>query len=227
LIVSLTACATSRGFDRGNLRSQFSEDKVVTDLDIANALKLKPQLPAPFKLAIYFTRSYTHSYYNSDWHWRGEDKDKLLEIEDELISKNIITDLFVMSDSIVSGKDVRSIRLAAAKAAAKAGADAVLVVNGLSDVDKYNNILGATYFLLVTPFFVPGTEIDALFMTNATMWDVRNEYLYMSIDAEGMANEMSPAFFTEASRPIKEAKTLAVTSLKKVLLETLSKMGDY
>ena len=220
LVISLSACATSRGFDRGSLRGQMSEEKVVTDVDIANALNLKPQLPDPFKLAIYFSHNTSWSYYRNDWNWLGEDKDALLEIEKELVSKNIVSDLFVISDSIVGGQDTRSIRLAAAKA----GADAVIVVNGVSDIDKYNNFLGATYVLLVTPLFMPGTVVDALFMTNATMWDVRNEYLYLSVDAEGMANEVSPAFFIEESRVIKEAKAIAINTLKQELLTRLSGM---
>ena len=220
LMISLSACATTRGFDRSSLRGHMTEEKVVSDADIANALNLKPQLPNPFKLAIYFSHNDSWSTYRNDWNWLGVDKDALLEIEKELVSKNIVSDVFVISDSIVSGQDTRSIRLAAAKA----GADAVIVVNGVSDIDRYNNFLGVTYVLLVTPLFIPGTVVDALFMTNATMWDVRNEYLYLSIDAEGMAKEVSPAFFIEESRVIKQAKATAVKTLKQELLTRLSEV---
>ena len=189
---------------------------------IYNRLDLKPQLPNRFKLALYFSQSRPWNYYRNNWNWLGEDKDTLLEIKYDLVLQNIVSDLFVLNQTIVEGEDLRSIRLAAARA----GADAVIVVNGVSDVDRYNNFLGATYVLLVTPFFMPGTEIDALFMTSATMWDVRNEYLYLSVEAEGMANEIYPAFFIEETRAIKEAKTIAVNALKQELLARLAVMGN-
>ena len=112
-------------------------------------------------------------------------------------------------------------------AAARAGADAILIVNGVSDLDRYNNPLGFTYFLLITPFFVPGTEANGLFMVSASMWDVRNQYLYLSSEAEGSAKETRPAFFIEESRVIKTAKTDALSALLKELSGRLGNMGAY
>ena len=122
---------------------------------------------------------------------------------------------------MLEGSDNKAIRLAAARA----GADAVLIINGVSDIDKYNNPMGASYFLLVTPFFVPGTEADALFMMNASMWDVRNQYLYLSVEAESSASETRPAFFIEESRVIKAAKSTAVSALAKELSARLNSMA--
>lgn len=221
LALTVTACASSRGFDRGNLRSQITDQKVVTEEDIKKALVLKPQLPSQFKLAIYFSPPKSGGHHGSSWRWLGEDKDKLLEIGPELKSKNIISDVFVIGDAILEDTDNKAIRLAAARA----GADAVLIVNGISDLDRYNNTLGFTYFLLVTPFFVPGTEANGLFMVNASMWDVRNQYLYLSSEADGSARETRPAFFIEETRVIKAAKSDALTALSKELSSRLGNMG--
>ncbi len=38
LVVTITACASSRGFDRSNLRSQMTDQKVVTEEDIKKPL---------------------------------------------------------------------------------------------------------------------------------------------------------------------------------------------
>ena len=219
--LAVTACASSRGFDRGNLRSHITDQKLVTEEDIKKALELKPQLPGPFKLAIYFAPPQSGVRYRSSWGWLGEDKDKLLKIGPELKSKNIVYDVFVIGDAILEGTDKKAIRLAAARA----GADAVLIINGVSDLDRYNNSLGFTYLLLITPFFVPGTEADGLFMVNASMWDVRNEYLYLSSEAEGSAKETRPAFFIEEPRIIKAAKSDALSALTKELSNRLGKMA--
>ena len=78
---------------------------------------------------------------------------------------------------------------------------------------------------MITPFFVPGTEADAIFMVNATMWDVRNQYLYLSCEAEATANETRPAVFIEEWRVIKAAKAEAIDALSKELSGRLVNMA--
>lgn len=222
LAVIMTACASSRGFDKGYLRSQIVEQKVVTEDDIKKTLELKPQLPSPFKLAVFFAPPKYGWRYGTSWNWTGEDKDALIQMKNDLMNKNIISDMFVLSDAILEGTDNKAIRLAAARA----GADAVIIVNGVSSVDRYNNVWGGTYFLIVTPFFIPGTVADGLVMLNAVMWDVRNQYLYMSTEAEGTARQTKPAFFIEENHLISEARANAVAALKKEVLTRLTVMGS-
>ena len=222
LILALSACSSSRGFDRGELRDKITDRKVVTEDDIRKAIESRPQLPSPFKLAIYFAPPKSDYRYNStSWNWVSEDKEKLLEIGPALKSKNLISEAIIIGDSILEGTDNKAIRLAAARA----GADAVLIVNAVSATDRYNNTLGATYFLIITPFFVPGTVIDSLFMVNASMWDVRNQYLYLSTEAEGTATETRPAFLAEEKRVIKNAKGNAIEAISKELTVRLTGMG--
>ena len=194
----------------------------MTEEDIKKALELKPQLPAPFKLAVFFAPPKSGWRYGSSWTWTGEDKDVLLQMKADLIKKNILSDMFVLPDSIFEGTDNRAIRLAAARA----GADAVLIVNGVSSVDRYNNGWGGTYILIITPFFVPGTIADGLVMINAVMWDVRNQYLYLSAEAEGTAKQTKPAFFINENHLINDARLNAVAALRKELLMRLDAMGS-
>lgn len=222
LAVTMTACASSRGFDKGYLRSQIVDQKVVTEEDIKKALELKPQLPSPFKLAVFFAPPKSGWRYATSWNWTGEDKDALIQVKADLIKKNIISDMLVLSDAILEGTDNKAIRLAAARA----GADAVLIISGVSSVDRYNNAWGGTYFLIITPFFVPGTVADGIVMLNAVMWDVRNQYLYMSAEAEGTARQTKPAFFIEENHLISSARATAVDALKKEVLMRLDAMGS-
>lgn len=194
----------------------------MTEDDIKKTLELKPQLPAPFKLAVFFAPPKPGWRYGSSWNWMGEDKDALIKMKADLIKKNIVSDIFVLSDSILEGADNKAIRLAAARA----GADAVLIVNGVGSVDRYNNVLGGTYFLIITPFFVPGTVADGLVMVNAAMWDVRNQYLYLSAETEGTARQTRPAFFIEEGHIINDARSNAVVALKKELLMRLDALGS-
>jgi len=202
-ILFLTGCS-STGFNRGALQKQLSvKSPVVNDAEIAKALKLKPNLPRPFKVGVYFAPPKGH-YNQQDWRWETKDKEIFLEIPKELKNTELISEVFQISQATMIGDDLQSIRLAAAKH----GADAVLVITGTADVDRYNNSLGFTYILLVTAFFIPGSEVDALFMTNATLWDVRNEYLYLTAEAEAIVHKTYiPAFGKQNKELFSEAKS--------------------
>lgn len=218
LVFMLTACASSRGFDRGGMRSQISGQTQVTEEEIKTVLELKPQLPSPFRLAVYFVPSSSGGRKGVSWSWLGEDKDMLLAIVPELKKKGVVSEVMVINDSLVEGNDNKAIRLASARA----GADAVLIVNGACDIDRYNNFLGYSYILLITPFFIPGTEADGLFMANALMWDVRNQYLYLSAESEGTAKEIKPAVYIDEREIIKTAKTAALKALQAELVSRLA-----
>jgi hypothetical protein len=116
----------------------------------------------------------------------------------------------------LSGTDLKSLRLAAAQH----GADALLVVSGIKDTDSFTNNWGWTYIALVTALFVPASETDVLFMSRAAMWDVRNQYLYMTAEAESLQKQTKPAAFTDERGLTETAKNESVNKLR----EEISKM---
>jgi len=221
--VLIGGCATSSGFDRGALRSDLNSGVVVSEKSIKKALELKPQLPEAFKLAIYFVPQKKPEYYSGvdKFVWTLKDKELIKSAANQLKAKGDISEVVLISDSIVEGDSNEAIRLAAART----GADAVIIVNGVGDIDRYNNPLAATYLLLVTAAFVPGTEIDALAMLSASMWDVRNKYLYMSAEAEHIHEITRPAMFANEEQAIKKAKESALVALKEELEFHLNNMS--
>lgn len=218
----LGACETSKGFNRGEMRQNLNGNVVTTDAEIAKVLDLKPQLPKKFRLAVYFKEGYNGYYPYRSNNWTANDKQKLEPIKTELKKSGIISEAVLINHSLVNKGNLKSIRLAVARA----GADAVLVIQGTGSIDKYNNPLGATYCLLVTPFFVPGTVADCLFIVRASMWDVRNEYLYLSTEVEGTASETNPAFFIEENRVTKEARSNAMENLAKEFLFHVKELNE-
>jgi hypothetical protein len=141
--------------------------------------------------------------------WRGEDKDALLMLETPLREKGIVSQMFTITGSTVQGTSLRSLRVAAARH----GADALLVVTGGEAIDRYNNILGAFYVLLLPMAVVPGTELEALFMVSGALWDVRNGYLYASAEAEATAHQTRPTMFIEPPHAVDQARLDAVVLL--------------
>jgi hypothetical protein len=216
-LILVAGCATPRGFNRGKLSEALSPQSIVTEEEIQRVLELKPQLPKPFKLGVYFKQPATNDWMGS-WQWLPEDKELFLDLGKTLAAQGIVSETVFVSSatnsrSMVPGapdEELKSIRLAAARH----GVDAVLLVSGVSDIDRYNNALGPTYAVLVTAFFVPGTVLDVLFVSHAGLWDVRNGYLYTSVEADGTGSQTRPAFFAHEEVVTHSAKTEALNKLK-------------
>lgn len=212
LIVS--GCSSARGFDRGALSKALAPAAPATEEDIQRVLDLRPQLPRPFKLGIFFrlgtdTATDRYPYRREVWSWQPSDKQKILDIGQSLQGDGRVTETVFISAETSAGQDLKSIRLAAARH----GVDAVLVVSGVADVDRYNNALGPTYALIVTPLFVPGTVVDALFVSHAGLWDVRNEFLYSSAEADGLASQTRPAAMAREDTVISLARQRSIAQL--------------
>ena len=219
-LIGVAGCTASRGFDRGKLSDSLSPESVVTEDEIQRVLELKPQLPRPFKLGVYFKQPATH-YWGSGWQWSPEDKELFLELGKTLAARGIVSETVLVSSATAADEELKSIRLAAARH----GVDAVLVISGVSDIDRYNNALGPTYILIVTPFFVPGTVVDSLFVSHAALWDVRNGFLYTSVEADGTASQTRPAFFAREEVVTDLAKSEAFTSLKDAVVDHIESIA--
>jgi len=213
IAVLLAGCASPRGFDRGALAGMARpETPAVTDDEIARVLATRPQLRTPFRLAVLFRpapeiRRWGEGF--RPWRWSSDDREALLSRLAPLVGPAGLQEVVPVVDGVASGDDLKSIRLAAARH----GADAVLVVSGAGQVDRYNNGWSALYVTLVGAFFVPGTEADGLFLANATLWDVRNEYLYASAEAEGTEHARGPPFMVDDDRTLTAARAKGAAAL--------------
>jgi len=220
----LTGCSSPRGFHRELMTASLATPPApaVTDADIQKALDAKPTVKKPFKLGIYFMpgqkrieedRSY-------DWNWTTADKDTVVDMAAVIKTRGMVTETAFISSSLVATNDIRSIRYAAAQH----GVDAVLVISGSSDTDRYNNPLGILYIGIVTAFFVPGTVVDALFISHAGLWDVRNGCLLMSVEADGNASITRPATAAREEDAVARAKRESIKLLAHDVASRISSM---
>jgi len=199
-----TGCASSRGFDRGAIKADLSSP-ITTDRGIQKTLELKPQLPFPFRLGVYFIdrRSYRQWDYGSKWGANDRDLDWLDPLKEVgIVSEVIPVTSAAMTNDGRESTSLTSIRLAAARH----NADAVLTINYGADVDRYNNFSSFLYLTIIGGFLVPGTHANALVVMNGALWDVRNEYLYITAEAEAEAGSMGPAFLLKNGKSVRKAK---------------------
>ena len=231
LICLFAGCTKPTGFDRGALRSQLSlGGATVTDEDIAGALANKPQLRFPAKIAVYFAHP-AQEYYWRGWgmDWDEDDKGQLLSLKERLQTAGIASDMFLVSDMVVLGSGdedltLKDIRLGAARY----HADAVLIIRGIADIDRYSNLLSIAYLTIVGFWVAPGSHCDAMFMADATLLDVRNEYLYLTAQSEATAGVVQPTALLKESVPIQRAKTEALKQLVQELEKRFQNLkGGY
>jgi hypothetical protein len=211
IAVLLTGCASSQGFNRGELRQSLIPNATVESAEIAAALAKKPQLPKPFRVAVHFREPSDRNQPNSRqlWRWKDTDKKTVYQLKNSLKFNEEVAAIFPLARELVSGDRIEDLRLSAAQQ----GADALLVVSGTSSIDQYNGKFGWTYAALVTALFVPASTMDALFLTQASLWDVRNGFLYMTAEAEETTSETAPLAWLDEKPLIEKSKDAAMNLL--------------
>ena len=230
-LLTLTGCAT--GFDRGAVVEQLDEGKgKVTDADIKKVLEKRAQLDFPVKIAVQLV-SETYKIAAAEggknmalrvqeWRWTTEDKERIEKWAASL-DKDIVSDVFVMSDLVTSGEDVESARLAAARH----GADVVLYVKGVAQVDEYADPLAISNLLIVPIWLVPSWHADTLFIMKGAMYDVANGVLYVSAQSESIGKVTAPPAVIETKDSINKAKTQALKKFGDEFIKRVSALkGD-
>lgn len=216
-VLILAGCATSKGFDREKLKDEIGSGEASAAMNYGKKAKTEAShLTFPFKLAVCFTTPKTNVQ-GKEWTWSSDDKKKILALEKNLKSSNIISEMRLMDGTTYSADDTESIR----KAAQNSGADAVMIIKAISDIDRYSNKYAPAYALFFPLFFVPGTDVDYIVMSSASMWDTDTNYLYLSAEAEGLSKETSPELLVKEENVLDSAKNQSLNSLKKAILNHL------
>lgn len=216
----VTGCSTT-GFVRQDLREQIGvQTPEYREGSIEQAFAKKVNLPKPFSVAVYFKTTQA----GDRWRWTLEDKRRVLQQLRAHVGEDYVSKIFMIGGEVSrvnpaldgahegpANEELANIRLAAAQYQA----DAVLIVDGIAKVSREPNRWASTYILLAPTLFVNGNTADSFFAINASLWDVRNEVLYLSLNAEGEINKNYPALMAENDSVIYEkTKQLALADLE-------------
>lgn len=218
-LISLPACSGSRGLNRHILQESFHDrPDVVTDRDIAATMALQATLPSPYRLALYFTqKNFPNQPALQRVNWVSVDADGVQRALAPVQEEGVLTHAFLLANSTVQGHTLRDIRMAAARY----NADAILIIDGASAVERYNNSHAAWYATGIGTYFAHGTESHALFMVEGTLWDVRTGALYGTQTAEGETTLIGPAPSIDDKTAVAEAKDVAMARFGRELADTL------
>ncbi len=139
----------------------------------------------------------------------------------------VAKDLLILPAALVRECDYHSAscRLEEVRtAAARAHADAILVVNFATDTDEFVNPLGALYLTIIGMWLAPGTHRNALTIADGMLLDNRNEYLYAFARGEGESKSVRPIAFADTQAVIAESRVEALSSFGRAFIAQASQL---
>jgi hypothetical protein len=203
-----SGCAT--GFDRGALQERLQRESIAgsgaeqQDKEIQEVRALKPQLKFPCRLAIYLKPPN-----GSDWRWTAQDKEILNSSAKILQQEGIASTIIPMGGMFAKDGDLKHLRMEAART----GADALLVIQGVQQTDSYLNPAAVLNLTIVGGFVIPASHRDTLFLIEGVLVDVGNGCLYASVESEGVGKIVRPTFLVDDKDAINRAKMKALEAL--------------
>lgn len=218
LVVSLLcASCAHKGFQRDEMRAQLEAPPQISEAEIERELAKRPQLPQPFRLGIYFREPEMRGVEGGFWkRWTEAERARIFGLVNEIQSAEVRS-VTVIQPELVGATDLKGIR----RAAARYGVDAVLIIGGAGEVVTNENALASTYLLLFPMLFAPGTDVAALFLTHASLWDVRNEYLYLDATGEAEVKKTQALAMVDEQEILLEAKAASLESFRRELKDRL------
>lgn len=190
----LAGCGT--GFNREAMRERMKGDPAIFGEAAVQAIEaLKPQLQFPCRLAVAPPL---------DWSaWSQAERDEIQSWAEPLRRAGVISEIVIIPRLIVDQRHAQPLQAAAARF----GADALLILAAATDVDRYVNPLSVSYLTIGAMWCIPGSHRDALTMIEGVMLDVRNGYLYAAAEAEGQARQVRPWMYAD-DEPVRKASRL-------------------
>lgn len=209
LALFAAGCGGSSGSQQAAVREPLSLVRPQVDrAEVRDILELRPQLPKPYRLGVFFRESHLEPG-DAAWRWEAEQKRAILALEKALQASGEVSAMFNIGSATLVGEDLPAIRIAAARH----GADAVLIVTGADEPEQSSNPWALSYLGLLPMLLAPGTELEVLFSAHAEMWDVRNEYLYLSAEAESEVSQQRPLAWIDRETATLGAQTEATRLL--------------
>jgi len=220
MLLLLAGCAGSQGFNRAAMIETLHVDLPPDQHNqpLANqAFRLSP----PFRLGIFFSdHNISDGQSIRKVEWLSADRGQFLREFAPLQDEHILTATSVLMDATLRGENIRGIR----QAAARHGADMVLIVGGAAAIDRHNNRYAWLYPTVIGAYLAPGTESDALVMVTGSLWAVHSEWHAPIQTVEGVSKLVGSAVLVDDTATLQEAKKHAIQSLCERVADQLQRL---
>jgi rhombotail lipoprotein len=217
LFLGVTAVGCSTSFNRTAMEEELQKEKqiVFDDGDILKIEQLRPQIQFPIRLAVVPPARVSPRYWQ-EGSSKGE-HEELMALGEQLKKDGIASSFTVIPQILLQGSDqsLKAIRLAAARM----GADAVLILKSVTDVDSYVNPLSVLNVTIIGLWLAPGHHTEALTMVEGMVIDNRNQFLYFAGSAEGSGSTFGPALVIKDRDAVGESRRNALHSFGEILIK--------
>ena len=224
LVIALSACSTSQGFDRAGMQDALHQrldlvgEREIKTPETKNAMENHPPLAGPFRLGVYFVRrEFPARQSVQTMEWLSAEKDALVQRLAPLREDKIVREVTVLAEPTV----LKLTRQELQQAASRYGLDLLLLVDGIGAVDRHNNAYSFFYPTIIGAWLAPGTVSDAVFVIDSRLWDVRTAVVGEHQMAEGQAQSVGAAVMVEDADVLREAKHRAIEAFGSTLVQHL------
>jgi hypothetical protein len=195
---------------------------VFTSSNVEQIEALQPQIALPFSLAV------SQPLGSSIGDWNSDEISEIKSWADPLSRAGVARQVNVIPASLVRGECWRNHGSCTVEpfreAAARFGADALLLVSESSDIDPYVNPFSILNLTIIGMFVAPGHHRDALTMIEGVLIDNRNEYLYATAQAEAESSQVRPFAYTDDDKVRRDARLAALRSFGREFVAQASQL---
>lgn len=217
LCVLITGCAGSRGLHPDVLRDLLTREasRFAGSSSTANR---PAHLPATrgATLGLYLNPT---GFIQREFEWTERDRDILLTWAAGLQKAGTFANTKMVSQSSLRGNSLGELR----ESAMRYGTDLLIVLDGASEVDRYNNFKAPLlYWTILGAYLADGTHSNALCLLRGTVWDVKSGSLLFQEEAEGRSQIVGPAAFVDNVDMVNKARHQALSQLLETLKNRLA-----
>jgi hypothetical protein len=220
VMLLVSGCSTKKGFNRVEMESAARASHpffASSQLTVEQIERLKSQVHLPLKLAV----APPLTSYGGVWSskelnaWNPDETKEIESWAAPLKKAGIVSELVMLPSFLVEqcqGNDPGCAMRVSRAAAARVQADALLLINLSTAVDKYANLASLFNFTIVGMWLVPGHHRDALTIAEGMMIDNRNEYLYAFARGEAEESSIRPLLYADSWSVVRPSRFRALKS---------------
>lgn len=207
-----------------------SFDRTATEKRLASAYLGKEQtadtsLTKPFRMGILLDleTSGSDGQYRRERAWDDAEREMVVSYADSLVKEGAVSGYFFMSGQDIPMNDLNS---AMGKASEK-GADALLTIRGVLNVDKYINPIGILDPTIIGALVLPGSNMDVRLFARLDLWDLKNRKPLISLKSESMQNDFGTTLFirTNSANTENAVNDVKTETLRPLLIDFKKKFA--
>jgi hypothetical protein len=220
VVILLAGCATKKGFNRGEMTgaAQASHPLFLSsNLTVEQIEQLKSQLHLPVRLAVAppvvsYGRGWGSRELNT---WNPDETKEIESWAGPLKRAGVVSELVILPGLLLEqcrGNDPECALRVCRSATARMQADALLLINLATAVEKYTNQASLLDVTIVGLWLIPGHHRDALTIAEGVMIDNRNEYLYAYARGEAEEKTVRPFMYASSWKAVRPSRLRALQS---------------